>query len=73
MKKDHIYNILIILFAIAVFASIGFIVKKDLNKVEDHLTQCKKLCYPATVAEQFSKRHCVCQPIIKSNSELDEE
>lgn len=67
MKKEYVSNIIIILFAILVFSGIVFIIKKDIKKIEDHLTKCKKQCYPAQVAEQFSKKHCMCLPIIESN------
>lgn len=64
--KDKISNAIVICLAIAVFIGIGFIIKKDIKKVEDHLTECRKQCYPAQVAEQFSKKHCMCLPIIES-------
>lgn len=67
MKKEKIYNTLLILFAIIVFCGIGYIIVKDTKKVDDHLTKCRKECYPAQVAEQFSKRHCMCLPIIESD------
>lgn len=67
MKKEYISNTIIILLAIFVFVGIGCIIKKDIKKVEDHLTECRKQCYPAQVAEQFSKKHCMCLPIIESD------
>lgn len=70
--KNKISNTIVILLAIAVFIGIGFIIKKDINKVEEHLTKCRKECYPAQVAEQFSKRGCMCMPII-IEKELDAE
>lgn len=63
VKKNLIYNLSVILFAIIVFCGIGFIIYRDVNKLQKHLDKCKKQCYPALVVEQFSRKHCFCQTI----------
>lgn len=71
MNKDKILNIIIILFAILVFLGIGIIIKKDNDKIEKHIEECKKLCDPRQVLTEFSKKHCICQPIDSEKSALD--
>ncbi len=69
--KDKILNTILILFTILVFLGIGLIIKKDINKIQQHLEECKKLCDPRQVLTEFSKKHCVCQPIDPEKSALD--
>jgi membrane-anchored glycerophosphoryl diester phosphodiesterase (GDPDase) len=65
VNKEYIYNSLIILFVLLIFFGIGFIIYRDIKSVDRHIEFCRKQCYPALVIEQFSKKQCMCQPIIE--------
>ena len=71
--SDRIKNITVILLAILVFAGIAFIIKRDSDKIQQHLTDCRQKCYPSTLVEELSRNYCVCQIETTENKSIDEQ
>ena len=69
--KNNIYNLIIILLLFFIIIGIGIIIKKDINKVSEHLKHCEELCYPGVVVKEFSKSRCVCQNEVQIKYPLD--
>ncbi len=71
--SDRIKNTIVILLAILVFTGIAFIIKKDSDKIQQHLTDCRQKCYPRKLVEELSRNYCICQTEPTENIELDKE
>jgi len=59
--SKYINNLIIMFLLLFIFFGIFFIIKKDIYKIQQHIENCKKECYPGIVVEQFSRYKCLCQ------------